>query len=78
MIPFFQYTTEEYINKQIQIPFTGIAPMIDYSDENFEFIANIQIGLDSIGLDSQATINQSGTLIYDQPIAAGNNIIIRQ
>jgi hypothetical protein len=78
MIPFFQYTTEDFINKQIQIPFTGVAPIIDYSDENFEFIANIQIGLDSIGLDSQATINQSATLIYDLPTEVGNNIILRQ
>lgn len=77
MIPFFQYTTEDYINKQIQIPYSGIAPIIDYSDENFEFIANIQIGLDSIGLESQATINQSSTLIYDLPSPA-TNIILRQ
>ena len=52
MIPFFQYTTEEYINKQIQAPLIGVAPIIDYSDENFNFVGNIQISLDGISVNS--------------------------
>lgn len=51
MIPFFQYTTEDYINKQIQAPLSGVAPIIDYSDENFNFVGNIQISLDGISLN---------------------------
>ncbi|NBP15972.1 hypothetical protein EBU95_16540 [bacterium] len=76
MIPFFQYTTEDYVNKQIQVPFVGVAPVIDYSDENFQFISNIQIGLDSIGIES-TNVNLSGTLIYDIQ-EAPQNIILRQ
>ena len=76
MIPFFQYTTEDYVNQQIQVPFVGVAPVIDYSDENFQFISNIRIGLDSIGIESN-NVNQSGTLIYNTQLAP-QNIILRQ
>ena len=48
MIPFFQYTTEDYVNKSIQVPYQGIAPFIDYTNTNFSFIDNITFGLDSI------------------------------
>lgn len=48
MIPFFQYFTEDNINKGIQIPFQGLSPFIDYTNSNFNFIDNINIGLDSI------------------------------
>jgi hypothetical protein len=57
MIPFFQYTTEEYINKQIQVPLIGVAPIIDYSDENFNFVGNIQISLDGISVNSNLIAN---------------------
>ena len=46
MIPFFQYTTEDYVNKSVQVPYIGTAPFIDYSDNNFSFIENIIIGFD--------------------------------
>ena len=45
MIPFFQYFTEENINKSIQVPYQGISPFIDYTNSNFNFI---DIGLGSI------------------------------
>ncbi len=48
MIPFFQYFTDENINKGVQVPYQGISPFIDYSNANFSFIDNISIGLDSI------------------------------
>ena len=62
MIPFFQYTTEDYINKQIQSPLVGVAPIIDYSDVNFNFIGNIQISLDGISLNQSAL---PSTTIFD-------------
>jgi hypothetical protein len=65
MIPFFQYMTEEYINKSIQVPYQGIAPFIDYSDNEFSFIDNIDIGLDS--LSTQQSVNP--------PIAGGSENI---
>jgi hypothetical protein len=55
MIPFFQYTTEEYVNKGVQVPFSGLAPFIDYTDENFSFVENIVISLDSVQLNETNT-----------------------
>ena len=76
MIPFFQYTTEEYINKQIQAPLIGVAPIIDYSDENFNFVGNIQISLDGISVNSNLIastifVNTTATFVLAQP---GNQI----
>jgi len=56
MIPFFQYFTEDNINKGVQVPFQGISPFIDYSNENFSFINNISIGLDSISTQNSNTV----------------------
>jgi hypothetical protein len=53
MIPFFQYFTSENINIGTQVPYQGIAPFIDYSNSNFVFLDNINIGLDSFSLASQ-------------------------
>ena len=55
MIPFFQYFTEDTINKGVEIPFQGISPFIDYSNANFNFIDNISIGLDSIKTQNSNT-----------------------
>jgi hypothetical protein len=56
MIPFFQYFTEDNINKGIQIPYQGISPFIDYSNSNFSFVDNISIGLDSIQTQNSNTV----------------------
>ena len=56
MIPFFQYFTDNNINKSIQIPYQGLSPFIDYSNANFRFIDNIAIGLDSIQTVSSNTV----------------------
>lgn len=52
MIPFFQYFIDININKSIQVPFQGIAPYIDYENSDFSFIDSINIGLDSIKVES--------------------------
>ena len=51
-VPFFQYTTDDYINSQIQIPYQAIAPFIDYDNANFSFVDNITFGFDSIQLNA--------------------------
>lgn len=51
-VPFFKYTTEDFINKSVQVPYIGVAPTIDYTDENFSFIESIKIGLDSVELNT--------------------------
>jgi hypothetical protein len=56
MIPFFQYFTDDNINRGVQVPFQGISPFIDYSNASFNFIDNISIGLDSIQTQNSNTI----------------------
>lgn len=65
MIPFFQYTTSEYVNKSVQVPLQGVAPKIDYTDANFSFVTNIQMGIDSV------IINKSNATIQTQQTAPG-------
>jgi len=90
MIPFFQYFTEDTINKGVEIPFQGISPFIDYSNANFNFIDNIAIGLDSIQTQNSNTavsgigggigggvsggIGGNIGVIYEQ--AAPNNLLL--
>lgn len=52
MIPFFQYFTDNNINKSVQIPFQGVSPFIDYSNVGFNFVDNLTIGLDSINTEN--------------------------
>jgi hypothetical protein len=56
MIPFFQYFVDVNINRSIQIPLQGIAPYIEYENSDFSFIDNINIGLDSISINSTSTL----------------------
>jgi hypothetical protein len=51
-VPFFQYTTDDYVNSQIQVPYQAIAPFIDYDNANFSFVDNITFGFDSIQLNA--------------------------
>jgi len=72
MIPFFQYFTEDNINKGIQIPFQGLSPFIDYTNANFNFIDNISIGLDSIQTQSSNTpVSGVGVGITTPSISSG-------
>lgn len=58
MIPFFSYTgcTTSYIDSEIRLPWTAIAPYIDYSSSNFNYIGNIDITVDSTLISSSGTI----------------------
>jgi hypothetical protein len=47
MIPFFQYLTEQNVNKSVQVPYQAVAPFIDYTDANFDFLDNVNLGFDS-------------------------------
>lgn len=48
MVPFFKYFNEENINFGVEVPYQGVAPLIDYTNSNFSFIDNISLGLGSI------------------------------
>jgi hypothetical protein len=75
-VPFFQYTTGDYVNKGVQVPYQGIAPFIDYENSEFSFVDNIVISLDSIDIQSTGVpIVSSSTgnpLIYSE--VDNNNI----
>jgi hypothetical protein len=71
-IPFFQYTTGDYVNKGVQVPYQGIAPFIDYENSEFSFVDNIVISLDSIDIQSTGVpIVSSSTgniIIYSESV----------
>jgi len=49
MIPFFKYyVNTSLINADLQRPYTARAPFIDYSNQNYSFVDNVVISLDSI------------------------------
>lgn len=49
MIPFFKYYTgTSSINYRPQIPYSARAPFIDYTNQNYSFVDNVVISLDSI------------------------------
>ena len=60
MIPFFNYTTEDYVNGDIQVPYFGISPQFSFSDD-FNFLENTTLSLQGIILnksDETITIPQ--------------------
>jgi len=73
MIPFFQYTTEEYVDRSVKIPYQGRAPFIDYTDADFSFVENIDLGLDSIELQetNQTFVSSQNNQIIFNPPAIG-------
>jgi hypothetical protein len=62
MIPFFQYTTEDYVDKSIKVPFQGKAPFIDYANSDFSFTENIVMSLDSVQLQVTNSTFTGGTI----------------
>jgi hypothetical protein len=76
MIPFFQYFTTNNINFGIEIPYQGIAPFIDYSNANFQFLDNVSIGLDSFSVNaSNVAVSGIGAGIgFSAPSSSGGGI----
>lgn len=65
MIPFFQTTTESNVDQAIRIPWTAIAPFIDYSNSNFNYIGNINLKIDSAFISNPFkiyTLDSSGNI----------------
>lgn len=76
MIPFFQYTTEEYVDSSIKIPYQGKAPFIDYTNSDFSFVESVVIGLDSVDLQETATTYVPTNIvpfIYNPPVFVVSN-----
>jgi hypothetical protein len=54
MIPFFNYYgSQSMIDTRIKTPWQAVAPFIDYSDSNFDFIGNINLTIDSESVGNQ-------------------------
>lgn len=54
MIPFFNYyQNETYIDKRIKTPWFAVAPFIDYSNSEFDFLGNINLTIDSELINNQ-------------------------
>jgi hypothetical protein len=45
-IPFFQYATASKIDLSVKNPYIGVAPPIDYTNQNFNFVGNKELGID--------------------------------
>lgn len=46
-VPFFKYyKTQQEIDFSIKNPYVGTAPVIDYTNKNFDFIGNVELGID--------------------------------
>jgi len=45
-IPFFQYATASKIDLGVKNPYVGIAPPIDYTNQNTNFVGNTELGID--------------------------------
>ena len=52
MIPFFQYTTQSNVDGTIKSPWTSTAPYIDYTNNNYNYIGNIILTVDSDVIES--------------------------
>ena len=74
MIPFFQYFTEDNINKGIEIPYQGLSPFIDYTNSNFNFIDSLSIGLNSIPLQNSNVLVSGVAVGISGVVGAGNSL----
>lgn len=52
MVPFFSYTTQANIDGAVKVPYTAVAPYIDYSNNNYNYIANVKLVTDSYGVSA--------------------------
>ncbi|NBP57482.1 hypothetical protein EBU71_13285 [bacterium] len=71
MVPFFKYSESENIDLRIKTPFSAIAPFIDYTNVNFDFIGNVNLTFDSQGILNQNITTQVQTNTI--PTQTGNN-----
>jgi hypothetical protein len=75
MIPFFQYLTEQNVNKSVRVPYQAVAPFIDYTDANFDFLDNVNLGFDSF-IISETTDLFSGVGLGIGDINVGSGITV--
>jgi hypothetical protein len=78
-IPFFKYyKTDSEIDLSIKNPYIGTAPIIDYTNKNFDFVGNVELGIDyrTIVQQNSFSSNQIGRFQlaqYNPVIPSGPN-----
>lgn len=80
MIPFFRYyKNSNNIDTRIKTPWYAVAPFIDYTDNEFDFIGNINLSIDSETVGNQANYSVVAAGSVDgsvqPPIQAGQVIL---
>jgi len=75
-IPFFKYyKTDSEIDLSIKNPYIGTAPIIDYTNKNFDFVGNVELGIDyrTIVQQNSFSSNQIGRFQVAQynPVTPG-------
>jgi hypothetical protein len=70
MIPFFNYFGNiDLIDNRIKTPWFEVAPFIDYSNSNFDFLGNVNLTIDSELINNQTSFTLisvggiSGTIV---------------
>jgi hypothetical protein len=93
MIPFFQYFPDTigpglqghiFIDNRVKSPYFAVAPFIDYRDQGFDFLSNVNLTIDSddiIGQNISSIISSddiSGSYVSSDPTTTGgtNDIFI--
>jgi len=69
MIPFLQYATESNIDQTIYYPYVAIAPYIDYTNANYNYVGNIvlTIDVDTIGSSSSVYTPANSGNMFTNP-----------
>ena len=62
MIPFFQYATQSGIDLSVRAQFVGVAPVIDFTNKNFDFIENVDLGIDYRTVNIQNSVTANATI----------------
>lgn len=62
MIPLFRYATQSGIDLSIKSPYVGVAPIIDYTNNNFDFVENVDLGIDYKTINIQNSVVANKTL----------------
>ena len=71
MIPFFLYATESTVDLSVIPPYVAVAPIIDYTNQDFNFVDNIDLGIDF------KVVNSQNSVVLNKSIA-GTSIPIQQ
>lgn len=62
MIPFFQYATQSRIDLSVRAPYFGVAPKIDYTNQSFDFVGNVDLTINYRLINQQNNVSNNRTV----------------